>query len=29
VDFRQGDSVIALVTAERETQLRDVFGGVR
>ena len=29
VEFKQGDSVIALVTAERETQLRDVFGGVR
>jgi len=29
VQFRQGDSIIALVTSVKEDQLRNVFGGVR
>ena len=29
VQFRQGDSVIALVTATKEDQLRNIFGGTR
>ena len=29
VEFRQGDSVIALVTSEKESQIRNVFAGVR
>ena len=29
VQFRQGDSIIALVTSTKEDQLRNVFGGTR
>jgi len=29
VEFRQGDSVIALVSSDKESQIRNVFAGVR